>query len=234
MTLRRNNEGRLVEGRVKRIDILGVNGNARDLLETIREIWKADSSFPEPGGFLDDRIEPGTLVDGLPVLGPISAARNLKEAVFINAIGSPTSHAAKPAIIAGAGVADDRFFSVLHPSVVCSASALVGVGSAVLSHTSIGSAVRIGRHVMVLQNCVISHDSEIQDFAVLATGVCLSGGVKIGRGAYIGSNSCIRGDLTVGEGALVGMGSVVLTNIPTGEGWCGNPARRLHPAQMKG
>lgn len=214
---------------MKRIYILGVNGNARDVLEAVRLIRKSKPDFPEVGGFLDDRVSLGTSIDGVQVCGTISSASKLRDALFINAIGSPESYGAKPSIIAKLGVADDAFISIVHPMATVSSSATLGLGCAILSQTSIGSGVKIGRHVMVLQNCVISHDAKIEDFSVLATGVCLSGDVHIGKNAYLGSQSCVRSGLKIGEGALLGIGSVLLRNIPPGEIWCGNPAKLLRP-----
>ena len=219
---------------MKRLFILGVNGNARDILDTARLLRAHDPHFPELGGFLDDKAEPDQQVDGLPVLGPISRAHEIADALFVNAIGSPESYRAKPEILAKSGVPDTSFLSVVHPSATVSASATLDTGSVVLAHSTVGSGARVGRHVMVLQNCVISHDAIVEDFSVLATGILLSGGVHIGRNAYLGSGCTVRGGIRVGEGALVGMGSVVLTCIPPGEVWCGNPARHLHPAQMRG
>lgn len=212
---------------MKRIYILGVNGNARDVLEAIQRIHAAHPSFPEPGGFLDDRLAVGTPVGHVKVCGPLDHASKLPDAVFVNAIGSPASYHLKPSLIAKCGIPEGRFMTVLDPMTCVSASATIGSGTVALSHTSIGSGAKIGRHVMMLQNCVISHDAQIGDHAVLATGVCISGDVQIGENAYIGSNVSVRGGVKIGAGALVGMGSVVLKDIPAREVWCGNPARRL-------
>src|SRR3989338_5467887 len=101
---------------MKRIYILGVNGNARDVLETIRSIRIGNSNFPDVGGFLDDQIPNGAVIDGVPVCGPILSAAKLKDAYFVNAIGSPESYILKPSIIAKTGIADSAFISIIHPS----------------------------------------------------------------------------------------------------------------------
>ena len=215
---------------MKRIYILGVNGNARDVLEAIRLIRANHPDFPEAGGFLDDRVPKGTLVDGIPVCGAIRSAAKLRDACFVNAIGSPESYLLKPSIIARTGAKDSAFISVVHPQAAISSTATLGRGSVVLSQTSIGCGVKIGNHVMILQNCVISHDSRIEDYAVLATGVCLSGNARVGKNAYLGSSSSIRGNQKVGARSLIGLGSAVVKNVPSDEIWCGNPARRLKAA----
>src|SRR5258706_449321 len=55
----------------------------------------------------------------------------------------------------------------------------------------------------------------------------LGGGVRIGRGAYVGAGALIRETVHIGDYALVGMGSIVLTDVPAGQTWVGAPARYL-------
>ena len=212
---------------MKRIYILGVNGNARDILDAIRLICRTHPNFPKPAGFLDDCIRQGAIVDGIPVVGNLESAYKLQNACFVNAIGSPESYILKPSIITKTGVPDTSFISVIHPKTDVSPSAKIGHGSVILSNTSVGAGVKIGNHVMILQNCVISHETRVADYAVIATGICLSGNVKIEKGSYLGSQCCVRGGINVGTGVLIGMGSVVVRDVPSHEVWCGNPARRL-------
>ena len=212
---------------MKRIYILGVNGNARDILETVAQIRSVTPSFPKVAGFLDDRLAKGESVNGGKVHGSIDYAPEIDGALFVNAIGSPESYLRKPALIKKTKLPEKSFITVIHPQASISPSASIGIGSVVLSHTSMGAGVKIGKHVMILQSSVISHDTQIGDYAVLATGVCLSGDVEVGKNVYTGSQCSVRGKVRIVQGALVGMGAVVLKDIPSGEVWCGNPAQRL-------
>ncbi len=72
---------------------------------------------------------------------------------------------------------------------------------------------------------VLTHDNVIDDYATLAAGVKLGGGVHVGRGAYIGAGVVVRENVRIGAWAMVGMGSVVTRDIPAGELWLGSPAR---------
>lgn len=209
---------------MKRIYILGVNGNARDVLDSVTSIRLTDSKFPELGGFLDDNIERGTLIDGIPVVGKIEEAKNIPDGRFVLAIGSAESYTKKPEIIKKTGLPREAFTTVIHPSVAIASSARIGVGGAILSHSSIGANTTIGDFVMILQGSIVSHDSVVEDYSTITTGVAISGLVKIRKNAYLGSNSSIRARLEVGERALVGMGAVVVKNIPPDEVWFGNPA----------
>jgi len=56
-------------------------------------------------------------------------------------------------------------------------------------------------------------------------GSVVTGRVRIGDYATIGSNATILPDLEVGEGAFVGAGAVVTKNVPDGAVVGGVPAR---------
>jgi acetyltransferase-like isoleucine patch superfamily enzyme len=53
----------------------------------------------------------------------------------------------------------------------------------------------------------------------------LGGGVRIGRGAYLGMNASVREGTSVGAGATIGMGAAVLGDVPRNQTWAGVPAR---------
>lgn len=210
---------------MKQLYILGVNGNACDILEMVLLGDVIGLSGVKMGGFLDDKVSKGKVIaNGVKVVGALSEAKKLKNAVFVNAIGSPQSYHLKEKILHQMGIQSSQFVSVIHSSVCISSSASIGRGTVILSHTSLGSGVKIGDHVMILQNSVLSHDSQVEDFAVLATSVSLSGSVSVGRSAYLGSQTCVRGNIRIGARSLVGMGSVVVKDIPQNEVWFGNPA----------
>jgi acetyltransferase-like isoleucine patch superfamily enzyme len=96
-----------------------------------------------------------------------------------------------------------------------------------LAQSVLTAGVLVGAHVAVMPRVVLTHDDEVEDFATLASGVVLGGGVRVGRGAYVGAGAVVREQVTIGAGSLIGMGSVVLRDVPPGEVWVGNPARRL-------
>ncbi len=101
-----------------------------------------------------------------------------------------------------------------------------------LAYVVLTSGVRVGAHVAIMPHVTLTHDDIVEDFATLASGVCLGGGVRIGQCAYIGAGALIREGRTVGACALVGMGAVVTADVPAREVWAGVPARRLRTADV--
>jgi sugar O-acyltransferase (sialic acid O-acetyltransferase NeuD family) len=212
---------------MKPIAILGTGGNCVDILDTISDINAERSAcIYQCIGFLDD--DPATWgkeIHGVKVLGPLDYASQLKNAFFVNGIGSPQNFWLKEVIIAKTQLGPERFETIVHPSASVSRMSELGRGTVIFQNVTVTSNVRIGQHVIILPNTVISHDDVIGDYTCIAGGVCISGQVNIGRLCYLGTNSAIRGNLEIGDCCLVGMGSVVVSDIQENSVVYGVPAR---------
>lgn len=104
-------------------------------------------------------------------------------------------------------------------------------GRVVFPGAQIGYNAKLGEHVHVLYNAVVSHGCQIGDFVTICAGAVLAGEVTVESGAFIGANAVVRhGGITIGRGATVGMGAVVVDDVPDGAKVVGNPARVLAPA----
>jgi sugar O-acyltransferase (sialic acid O-acetyltransferase NeuD family) len=216
-------------GETRRVVILGTGGNSVDILDTLHDLNDAAGRLAyDCAGFLDDNeVLWGTVRSGAKVLGPVGMATELPDCYFVNGIGSPTSFARKPAVIASTGVAPERFLTLVHPTASVSRTATLGRGTVVFQHVTITTNVQIGDHVIILPNSVVSHDDVVGDFTTIAGGVCISGGVRIGACCYLGTRSAVIGGASIGDGALIGMGSVVLADVPAGTVVVGTPAKFL-------
>jgi sugar O-acyltransferase (sialic acid O-acetyltransferase NeuD family) len=207
------------------IVILGIRGMGVDIADAI-EAQAREGRPVRVMGFLDD--DPGaqgTTVGGYPVLGRLADVNRFPCALFVNGIGSPTSYRNKASITEAAGLPEERWATVIHPTAVVSPRAKVGAGAVLLAHVCVCAGARVGRHVMVLPNSVISHDTVVHDHVSIASGVCIAGRCDVGASCYLGSNSSIRQDSRIGERALIGMGAVVVGDVPPDSVYLGNPAR---------
>ncbi len=218
---------------MKQVIILGTGGNCLDIAEAIEDIRQHNmKTGVEPDlmctGFLDDCRESwGTEFGGLPILGPLSTARDFPAAHFVNGIGSPGNFWKKGGIIAQTGLGRERFANIVHPTAVVSRSARLGVGVVIFPLVTITSNARLGDHVMVLPQSVISHDCVVGDYTAIAGAVCVSGQVEIGESCYLGSGCLVRNGIRIGARTLVGMGSVVTRDVEANQIVVGNPARFL-------
>jgi len=206
--------------------LVGASGLGRETLETVRLL-----DTYRPLGFVDDDAGTwGRKVAGLPVLGPIDLVVDHTAARVLLCTGSGGVRSLLSRRLHSLGVDDDRYATVIDPSVRVPPSCAVGAGSVLLPGVRITTDVRIGRHVVVMPNAVLTHDDELDDGATVCASVALAGGVRVGRAAYLGAGALVREQCTVGECATVGMGAVVVRDVPAGEVWVGNPARRLRRA----
>ncbi len=131
-------------------------------------------------------------MDGLPVLGSIDRARELADAVFVVATGRPDQYTSRHAIVDRLGLPDERYGRVVHPGASLAGDTVLGCGSVALAGVVATAAVRIGRHVALMPNVVLTHDVEVADFATVASSVALAGGTRVERGAYLGTTTLVR------------------------------------------
>ncbi len=209
--------------------VFGTGGNSMEIVETVRAINACSPDGPRYTciGFLDDdRSRHGTTLHDLPVLGPISSAREFG-AQFVNGIGGPGNFWLRPAIVAMAGLPAERFETLVHPSASVSSTARLGHGVVVFPQAAIGSLAHVEDHVLVLPNSVVSHDVTVGPHTLIAAGVCISSRVSVGANCYLGTRSCVIGSTRIGDRALVGMGSAVLHDVTEEAVVVGTPARFL-------
>ncbi|MFD6231229.1 NeuD/PglB/VioB family sugar acetyltransferase [Streptomyces sp. NPDC060232] len=216
--------------------IVGAGGFARETAQAVRDVAAADVAHGRPprwrpaGHLDDDPALHGREVDGVPVLGGCELVHGLPAARVVVCVGSPRDYAVRARLVRRLGLPVERYATVVHPTAAVSASSVLGAGSVLLAHCVLTASVRVGSHVAVMPQAVLTHDDTVEDFATLASGVRLGGGVRVGRGAYVGAGALVREYAAIGDWSLTGMGSTVLADVPAGEVWAGSPARLLRPA----
>jgi sugar O-acyltransferase (sialic acid O-acetyltransferase NeuD family) len=206
--------------------ILGTGGSAYDVLDIVDAI-NADRRTWEVVGFLDDAKPTGGEHSGYPILGKLSDATRFDAHRFVNVIGSDTSYARRPRIVASTGLDAGHFATLVHPGASVSSRVRLGRGTYVNHGVSVGGGTVVGDHVALGPGAIVGHDSILEDFALIAPGAVISGFCRIGLACYVGAAAAIRQRVTVGDGALVGMGAVVLRDVLPGQTVVGNPARVL-------
>lgn len=207
--------------------ILGAGGLSRETLSAVRAINSVAPQWTVLGFLDDDPGLHGRHVDGMPVLGPLDLVAEHPDASVVLCIASPKNLGLRKKIVARLGLAPDRYATIVHPAASVAAGTELGAGSVFLAGVVVTAPQVIGSHVCAMPHTVFTHDDQIADHALFATGVLLAGSVTVGENAYLGAGCLIREGRTIGAGALIGMGSVVLGDVPPGEVWVGNPARYL-------
>jgi sugar O-acyltransferase (sialic acid O-acetyltransferase NeuD family) len=212
--------------------IVGSGGFGRETAEAVRTLVAEGVPWRLLGFIDDDPAKKDKVVDGTPVIGAREALELLPDARVVVCTGRPGDYVSRPQIVGKLGFPAERYATIIHPAASISASSSVGPGSVLLANAVLTAAVRVGAHVAVMPHVTLTHDDVVEDFATLASGSALGGGVRISRCAYIGAGAIIGEGRVVGELSLVGMGAVVTRDIPAREVWMGVPARRLRTAEI--
>jgi sugar O-acyltransferase (sialic acid O-acetyltransferase NeuD family) len=212
--------------------LVGSGGFARETAEAVAAVNAAAPSWNLLGFLDDDPSRQGTVVGGLPVLGPIDAVHDHPEAHVLVCTGRPTNYVSRRRIVTALGLDEDRHPTIIHPTASVGATCRVGAGSVLLAHAVLTAEAVVGRHVAVMPHVVLTHDTRVADWSTLAAGVRLGGGAHVEENAYVGAAAVIKEGVTIGARAMVGMAAVVTTDVPAERLFYGAPARDEGPAPI--
>jgi sugar O-acyltransferase (sialic acid O-acetyltransferase NeuD family) len=202
--------------------LVAASGLAREVLSV------CEAAGREVVGVLDDDpAKAGREFGATTVLGPLENVREHADAELLLCAGKGSVRRELAVRLSALGIGDDRYATVVAPSVHVPSSCTVGVGTVLLGGVVLTADVRVGRHVVCMPHVTLTHDDELADYVTLTAGVSLGGAVTVGEAAYIGMNASVREQRTVGAGSVLGMGAVLVTDQPAGTVYAGVPARSI-------
>src|SRR5262245_7167458 len=177
----------------------------------------------QAAGFVDDRpAKMGTVILGLPVLGPIAALRDLEHDAIVVAIGDNHTRRALTERLLASG---ERLAAVIHPLASVASSATIGEGSMISAGAIVLPRAVIGRGVIVNTKASVDHDCAVGDFAHIAPAATLGGNVRVGEETLIGLGASGVSGIVVGARPVIGAGAVVVRDVPEDVTAYGVPAR---------
>ena len=174
-------------------------------------------------GFLDDGLEKGTTILGLPVLGAISDCHEYEsDCQFIIAMGS--GELREKISNAHKGL---RWYTACHPTAVTGLECGIGEGSSLGAFSVVNPGSEVGRHCIVNTAAIVEHDCRIGDFCHIAPKACIGGFVTVGRHVWVGLGCSIRNVLTICDHVTLGAGCTVVKDITEPGVYVGTPARKF-------
>ncbi|MBO8232401.1 pilus assembly protein [Prochlorococcus marinus str. MU1402] len=114
---------------------------------------------------------------------------------------------------------------IIHPTAWVSKSASLGIGSIVLSQSTIQTGVKGGKGLIINNSCSIDHDSFLGHGVHIAPGVNIAGSVHIGDRSWIGIGASVIENITIGSDVKIGANAAVISNIPNSVNAIGVPAK---------
>ncbi len=192
--------------------LYGGGGHGKSLIDLIR----AQGGY-EVVGIIDDGLEPGRRVMGVPVLGGSESLEALVEnglRLAVNAVGGVGDVTSRIRVFRRILEAGLECPSVVHPTAVVEPSARLSEGVQVFPHAYVGSEASIGFGAIVNTGAVVSHDCVLGDYVNVSPGSLLAGGVEVGEGCLVGMGVTINLSVRIGPGSRVGNSAVVKQDVP--------------------
>ena len=186
-----------------RLVVLGGGGHAKVVISTLQAAGHTVDAVLD-----DDARKWGSVVLGVPVVGPIEETPAARFDLGVIAVGD---NAMRKALCARIRLS---WLRVTHPAAYVHPSAQLGPGCVVFAGAVIQPEAIVGAHVIVNTAASIDHDCRVGDFVHLGPGCHLSGAVGVGEGVFLGTGSAVLPAVTIGDWTTVGAGGVVIHNLP--------------------
>lgn len=206
--------------------ILGAGGHGRVVLDILLQ-----AKLHRPVGFLDNNAAiHGRRIDGLPVLGGIESAAELKARGIPGAVIAIGDNGARRSMGDFLEAAEMEVVSAIHPSAQLASNANFGKGVVIAAGALVCAHCQIGDYVILNTGCIVDHESMIATAAHICPGVRLAGHVTVESGAFIGIGATVVQNVRIGFEAIVGAGAVVTNNVDPMTTVVGVPARAIKDA----
>jgi acetyltransferase EpsM len=219
----------------KRIIMLGGLGNASVIAAAIQDARRRGHDEWDVAGYLNDRLQVGEDLEGLPVLGALTDVPKFLDQgyYFINTIYRIDGQDLRIAMFEKLGIPDERLAVFVHHMAYVAGNTKLGPGTVIMPHVSVSSGTVFGRCCLVFGNAVVGHNNVIGDHCHFAAHSCSGSYLKINRGVHIGLNATVRESLTLGECSSLAMGAVLVKDMNDYEIWAGVPAKLLRLAKRE-
>jgi len=194
----------------QKLIIIGGGGHAKVIIDAVL----AGEEY-EIYGIIDQKLEIGTKVLGVPVLGMDEILPRLCDEGIKNAfigVGSIGDCTARRSIYDKLKSIGFKLPVIIHPKAVIARDVEFGEGTFVAASATINPGTKIGKNVIVNTSSSIDHDSRIGGFVHIAPGAILCGTVSVGEETHIGMAANIVQSVTIGKKCFITAGCLVKTD----------------------
>jgi len=114
--------------------------------------------------------------------------------------------------------------NVIHPSAHLSRFVELGVGVTIFAGATINPGTVIEDNVCVNTAASVDHDNYLERGCHVLPNATLTGTVRVGQFAYIGSGAVVAPNIVIHKYSQVGAGAIVLKDVAEGVVVAGSPA----------
>lgn len=195
---------------MKKLALIG----SKDFAQQIRHFADYAGDY-ETIGYFDDFEEPGSIVEGLPVLGHYmdiedEFRKNKFDALFL-AAGYNNFQFRESAFMQLKGKVP--FATIIDPTAEICRGVQLGEGVYVGRNTIIDDCAIVEDNVFIHRNCLIGHDSLIHSHSYISGLDHMAGFCEIGARNFIGLSVCVADHITTCDDVWIGIGCIVAKNI---------------------
>jgi sugar O-acyltransferase (sialic acid O-acetyltransferase NeuD family) len=194
--------------------VYGGGGHGKMVIDLLRALQTYRIS-----SLIDDGIEAGKLVMGIPVAGGAEALARLYDhgvRLAANAVGGIGNIQARISVFDKLRRAGFAFPILIHPIAHIEPGAELDSGAQVFTHAYVGSEARVGFGTIINTGAIISHDCILGDYVNISPGAILAGEVRVGDMALVGMGATVNLGVNIGRGARIGNGATVKSDVPEG------------------
>ncbi len=96
-----------------------------------------------------------------------------------------------------------HFPVIQSPLAYVSSHAHVAAGTIVMHHALINAGASVGKNCIINTKALVEHDAVIEDHCHISTKAVVNGGVKMGRGSFLGSGAAAVENTTIPPNSFI-------------------------------
>lgn len=219
----------------QKVIIMGGVGNGTVITQAIIDANRRGFNDLEVVGYFSDRIYPGEMIEGFPVIAKTSRENvdlyTKKGYKFIYTIYRIDGQKERLKLFTELGFSELNLISFVHPTAYIAPDVKIEAGVVVMPYVMISASALIGMGTLLMTGATVGHNTVLGKFNHVASQAVVGACITTENGVHIGLNCTLRENLKIGENATIGMGSVLTKDVKPNEIWVGNPARFLRMAE---
>ncbi|HOA74806.1 MAG TPA: acetyltransferase [Phycisphaerae bacterium] len=206
--------------------IVGAGGHGRVVLDILLSARRY-----RPVGFLDSNPAlHGRRMDGLPILGDLSALSGLAAQGITSAVVAIGDNGTRRGFADEIEAAGFTLINAIHPSANLAHNVSLGRNIVIAAGALVCAHCQIGDSVILNTGSIVDHETMVGTAAHICPGARIAGRVTIEAGAFVGIGATVLQCLRIGYDAVVGGGAVVTRDVEPMTTVVGVPARPIRTA----